>query len=367
MSERKYRWLWIGLILVGLSSVFVACGPSLKGTVTLEEQVATNTTTAVVVLDKYLYSIQNDKLVTYDVSEPKNPKRLNQQDSFKGPHLGMVPFGASQLLVMGQDGTVQVFDISSPDSPSPVWGVGKTLKIQYPGPFVIRSNPLVMYTSPGNGVAIARIELGELTKSDPSQDNLNAATTKIDGGGGGGILLPLNADGIPVALYIGNPQTGKVDYWSVAELENKSATAPKASLDVSAGTSVNKLFVYTNSDNTRGYLLVASSSGDIQYFDLGNEYNSVAQPSPLEGASASIPNVMIMDQKRKRFYTKDLTIYEFTDFSTAKDFVAPVLWGQPETRATIDVQGMVLHPTQDFIYVGETAGLRAYSYAAKSN
>lgn len=367
MSQRRYRLWTSGLFLLGMVLAVAACGPSLSGVVALEEQVADNTTTAVMVNDKYLYSIQNDKLVTYSISDAAKPKRLGQQDSFKGPHLGMVRFGASQMLIMGTDGTVQVFDISSPESPLPIWGVGKTLKIKYPGPFVLRSNPLVMYTSPGDGIAIARIELGELTKPDADQGNLDAATTKIDGGGGGGILLPLNFDSIPVALYVGNKQTGKVDYWSVAEIEAKSAKEPKSSLDVKAGNAVDKLFLYTNSDNTRGYLVVAGSGGDLEYFDLGNEYNSVASPTALEGAAGSVPKVSIMDQKRKRFFTTELGVYEFTDFSTGKDFVAPALWGQPETRATIDVQAMAVHPTKDVLYVGESAGLRTYTFSAKSN
>lgn len=363
--NKKRLWvsLWLLCSVVSLAWFVSGCGESLNAQVNLVDTVSENSTTATMVVDKYLYSVQNGKLVVYDISKPEAPKKEVQQDAFKGPHRAMVPFGSGQMMLLGEDGTVQVFDISTPSTPQPIWGAGKTFKLKYSGPFGIRSNPLVMYVSPGNGVAIARIDLGELTKSDAEQSKIDAGTTSIKGGGGGGFYLVRNADSIPVALYIGNTETGKLDYWSVADIEKGEAKAPTASIDVKAGKDISQLYLYQNADNTRGHLMVVSKSGDIEYLNLGNEYSSVARPKTVELENpVSIPNMRILDLKRKRIFSRDLEVYEFD-----KDFKAPAIWAKTETRAVIEVADMVLHPTKDFIYVAEKAGLRIYSYGAKAN
>lgn len=357
VSQAKW-WMMMWVSVMGIS--VMGCGPSLPGQVVLVDTISQTSTSRVLVVDKYLYALEGEKLIIYNLTKPEAPTKEGQQDSFAGPHLGMVPFGTGQMMILGADGTVQVFNISSPGSPLPVWGAGKTLKLKYPGPFVIRNNPLVMYSSPGNDVAIARTDLGELTKPDADQNKLDAASTKIDGGGGGGIFLAENADKIPVALYIGNKKTGKLDYWNVPSLEANTAKAPTASIDIKAGTDVKRLFMYTVPDNTRGYLMVLAASGGLEYFDLGNEYNSVAQPKAVTDAGATINDMYILDLKRKLLFSTTLDIFSYTDFKK------PGLWGQPTTRAVIEVSDMTAHPSKDFLYVAEKAGLRVYSFGTKA-
>lgn len=348
------------MMMIGLSLLTTGCGPSLQGEVVLVDTISQTTTTRVLVVDQYLYAIEGSKLIIYNVSKPEAPKKEGQQDCFAGPHLGMVPFGTGQMMVLGADGTVQVFNISTPGTPLPLWGAGKTLKLKYPGAFVIRNNPSVMYSSPGNDIAIVRTELGELTKPDADQAKIDASITKVDGGGGGGIYLAENADKIPVALYIGNKKTGKLDYWNVATLESGTAKAPTASIDIKAGLDVKRLFMYTNADNTRGYLMVLAASGGLEYFDLGNEYNSVAQPKLLTDATGSIQDMYILDLKRKFLFSTTLDIFSYSDIKK------PGLWGQPTTRAVIEVNDMTVHPSKDYLYVAEKAGLRVYSFATKA-
>jgi len=89
--------------------------------------------------EKYLYVVSEDgKLISYDISKADAPKKEIQVDAFKGPHLGLQVFANQRMILIGADGRIALFDLSTPSKPSPVWGQGKTLKLPQIGPFIIR-------------------------------------------------------------------------------------------------------------------------------------------------------------------------------------------------------------------------------------
>ena len=356
---KRYQKLWMLVLLVLSVTGMHGCGETLPGKIELVNTIEPTSSTAIAMYEKYLYVVTEEgKLISYDVSTPNAPKKQIQVDAFKGPHLGLQVFGSQRMILIGTDGKIALFDLSSPSNPSPVWGQGKTLKLPKVGPFIIRSSLSVMYISPGAGDAIIRVELGNIANNpNATQADLEKGITKIAGDGGGGIVLVRDDNQSPLRLYIGNRKTGKLDIWVVGDIETGSAKVPASSVDIKAGTGIKSIFFFKEkSDSRRGWLILQSDSGALEYLDIGKNWVNASDPKSI--ATAELPNLFHMDITNKLMLTSELDIYTFT--ADTVNITTPEVFAKPEVRATLNIRGLIVH--KEYLYTAESGGFRVYKY-----
>lgn len=363
--------LWMNRIVnTLLGGVFVgailllgsACAPSLPGSVTLVKSVLETPVSAISIYDnKWLYVIdENGKLISYDVSSPENPKKGSQVDAFKDESFQIGYERSSQWLVLvGKSGKFMLFDIRDPESPTPIWGNGKTYKLKKVGPMMIRPDIPSMYLTPGNGTALVRVNLAALGTAVTDQAAVDAATFTFSGEGGGGVVMPFSRENTAIRIYVGNKKSGKLDVWNITQIEAKKADAkPISSVALKAGTDVADLFVYQKDAKANQRWVVArSTSGDLEYLDLGKNEKSADEPKSV--GTASVPGFISVQTADGVMVGEELSVWDFS-----KDFKAPVKVGKPEISAALSLRSVVIH--KGHIYTGEASGFNVYSFSKGS-
>jgi hypothetical protein len=369
----SFKWrLWHVSAFLVLLFVSVGCsGPSLPGKIEYVQNLTDDEATAMVKYDKYLYiATQAGKLLTYDVSNPAEPKALGQTDSFAGPHIGMaVASGGQSLVLLGKSGKITVFDIGdNPGKPSGIWGRGKTFQLPGKmGPFIMNDAASAMYMTPGGGKALMRIDISAFLLQDLSKLKASEVTRTIDGGGGGGIRLVTDNNGSPVRLYIGNKDTGKLDIWMVADIEGgKAKPAPVASAALKVGKDVSGIMSFKeNAQSVDEWLVITSSKSteDVEILDLGRYWKSASDPKSL--GVVTINGLLSIEPTKNYLVTKELTVYDFSKRGTqpiSEYLKEPVKMAELELRQDIEIRSMVT--VGDYVFTAEVKGLRVYKITA---
>lgn len=361
MKNRVSLWKLciVGVMLLWGLTGLTACGPDLPGTVSFVGPVDESPVAGIASFDgNWVYVIDEaGKLTSYSLSDPEKPAKGIQVNAFTDTSYQMAyerSFG--WLVVLGASGKLAVFDIRTPRTPQPVWGNGKTLKLDKTGPMMVRADAPTMYVTPGNGTAIVRVDLSALTGA-PDQAALKAASTEIPGGGGGGIVMPTSDEGTPLRIYVGNKNDGKIDVWDINKVETGEGKTPVNSVAVAAGTSMQALHVYQESANAiQGWLITVSDAGDVEYFDLDKRYRKADDPASI--GTASIPGFVGINNSQKIIIGDQMLVWSFADA-----LEKPTEFAKAELRTNIALRSVVI--TESYVYSAENGGFRVYKYAKK--
>ena len=347
---------------VFVMSTLTACGggPNLPGTIELIDTSITTPLTAIAVLNDALYIVdENAKLVTYDISDPEDPKKTQQLDAFKGPHLDLrVAYGDRRLLLIGEDGKVALFDLSDPKKPSTIWGGGKTVKLMdKTGPYFIYESTNALYMTPG-GKTLYRYDLNALDVSDPSTITTADLTKTFEGtGGGGGVTVMFDDNNTPVRMYVAHATGGKIDAWLLPDLEGGGEAKPSNTFSVTGVTNIKSLRSYKKSAGAiQGWLVVGGDSAgdpDLELLDLGRNFKDASEPKSAFTAKMGAPLLVIGSSRL--LFNSELQIWTFAEEPTAASQVAELsLKATPRIRAMVN--------SKNYIYAAQEGGLKIYKF-----
>ena len=333
----------------------LGCGQSLKGVVTLLDTIESTPATRALRNGSWLYMTdENNKLQVYDITDPKKPSKKSQVDAFTGPFYGMALFG-NRLILLGEDGKLALFRVDDPSDPKPLWGRAEAIALPFrAGPFTINPQAGVMYMSPGNGKALARIELSKLNlPALPEAAIIATAVKQYDGSGGGGINLVTEANGVPVRLYTAGLD-GKIGVWLVAELEQGTASAPATSISCALGDRLRQLVFFAEEGNNRLLAFGAAATGapDIEVFDLGRNFTKASEPTSL--GTASVGGLVAFDPASKIGVNALLEVWEMGDF------LEPLKYAASELRS-FNLRDMVI--VGKILLTAEGEGFRVHEYS----
>lgn len=336
--------------------LLASCGPSLKGVVTLVKAVENTAATLVLRKDNLLYiTDENNKLQVYDITNPREPVKKEQVDVFAGPYYGATLYG-TRLVLIGADGKMALISLDEPAKPKTPWGRDQFVQLPFkPGPFAINAQAGVMYMTPGEGKALARIDLGKLNLPLlPEASIVTGAIKTYDGSGGGGIQLVLDPTGLPIRLYTGT-KDGKINAWLVSDIESGQATAPSSSFACALGGRLQKLFFHAV-DNNNTLLAVAEAaegSPDIEVFDLGRNFTKAGEPT-VQG-TATVGGLHTFDVVNRIGVNRKLEVWDFTT-----SFTAPTQYAATELRS-FTIRDLLI--ADKILFAAEVDGFRVHEFA----
>ena len=357
VSVWKKSMVLFGMCCVLLwAAALISCGVGLKGLVTLIKGVENTPSTLILRKDNLLYvTDENNKLQVYDITNPKEPVKKEQVDIFAGPYYGMTLFG-NRLVVVGTNGQIALLSLDDPSKPKTPWGRDKFVQLPFSsGPFVINAQAGVMYMTPGDGKALARIDLGVLNVPIlPEASIVTGAIKAYDGAGGGGIQLVLQTDGTPVRLYTGT-NDGKINAWLVSEIESGQANKPSSSVNCSLGNRLQKLLFHAL-DNVNTLIAVAEAAEgtpDIEVFDLGRNFTKAGEPASQ--GTATVGGLHAFDAASRIGVSRKLEVWDFT-----KSFTAPTKYAATELRS-FTIRDILI--VGKILFAAEAEGFRVHEFA----